>query len=981
MKPLNSHDVSPCYIRRFSFYWSLFLCFYLLPLPAISQHTLFFDDFDDEGVTLNPAWRGDLDDFIIVTENDNHLLRLDGSDSGGIEQLSTESDAAFGTWEFFIRLENFAPSNNNRAFIFLIADRPDLTGDVNGYALRTGENGQPKHFRIIRFTNGSQETVLSAATELEAGDYRVKVTRDEDGAWNLYTSNGFDSTPVIDSEPVVDNTYTESAHFGLRLHYTATRRDRFFFDDIVIRDFTDTIKVTDVQARNSRELDIIFTDRLDESSITPAHFVINSYKAPDSAVLISDNMVRLRFGNSLADGIYDLNISQISDDRGHTIDQNTSFEFEVFNPFNIQKVVAHAADAIDVFFTGPVDGPSLDEGKFLAGNQQHPGSFDILDDDNKVVRLHFDQPFASGHYPLKIYGIQAQSGWDLPENSTSSFFVFDEIASGDVIINEFMYRPVAGGIQRFLEIYNGSDKNVDLNQWQIGRGTGSPSTLQGPVSPDGLASSIPLSSGEYVIVTGDPGFFPEVDNIIETSGFPAFSRYGDAVYIRDDEGNRIDSLFYQPAWGGNADGHSLQRINPNGASNDPTNWAGNSDISAGFQNTSFRADTTPPNMIFATLTDDNRLLVRFNKFITDHPKSVFQLEGKNLSLIDFDPFDSSTLLFGFDHEINQQKNLSFSAQGLVDFSGNVNETSSIPLAQPMQNGDVIISEIMYRPRSDRYSELPDQSEYIELYNRRDHAVSLEGFFLHDQPDRENEVSKREPVNTLAGWIPAREYAVVHSDTEPEFNNTRISASFKVQSNERFFRVDQKTLVLSASNDEVYLANKDEMVIDSVFYQDSWHNPNLVDTRGISLERINPEGPSNDERNWTSSTSSKGGSPGNQNTVYSTPEKEHPIEGLVLGPNPFSPDGNGYEDHLFINYNLDGPDYLMRIRIFDRNGRLVRTLADGEVAGRNGHVIWDGYRDDQTKNRIGIYIILFEAYNSATGSNKTFRETVVLARQL
>ncbi|MEX2456099.1 MAG: gliding motility-associated C-terminal domain-containing protein, partial [Balneolaceae bacterium] len=94
----------------------------------------------------------------------------------------------------------------------------------------------------------------------------------------------------------------------------------------------------------------------------------------------------------------------------------------------------------------------------------------------------------------------------------------------------------------------------------------------------------------------------------------------------------------------------------------------------------------------------------------------------------------------------------------------------------------------------------------------------------------------------------------------------------------------------------------------------------------------------------------------------------------------SPDGDGFDDNLFINYKFDQPDYLMRIRIYDRYGRLVRTLVDAHQAGFEGSIIWDGLSDDGQSNRIGIYIVYVEAYNSATGKNQNFKETVVLARQ-
>ncbi len=126
---------------------------------------------------------------------------------------------------------------------------------------------------------------------------------------------------------------------------------------------------------------------------------------------------------------------------------------------------------------------------------------------------------------------------------------------------------------------------------------------------------------------------------------------------------------------------------------------------------------------------------------------------------------------------------------------------------------------------------------------------------------------------------------------------------------------------------------------------------------------------------------KGGTPNSENSIYQENTQNNQETGITLNPNPFSPDDDGYEDNLFINYKLDHQDYLIKVRIYDRYGRLVRTLADGKQAGFEGQLIWNGRKDDGSRNRIGIYIVIFEAYDSTSGNDLSFKKTVVLARQL
>jgi hypothetical protein len=196
------------------------------------------------------------------------------------------------------------------------------------------------------------------------------------------------------------------------------------------------------------------------------------------------------------------------------------------------------------------------------------------------------------------------------------------------------------------------------------------------------------------------------------------------------------------------------------------------------------------------------------------------------------------------------------------------------------------------------------------------------------------------------------------------------------------RVNRKTLSLASTGDAIYLAARDGATIDSVYYDKSWQNPNLTDSKGIALERINPNGPSNEASNWGSSTAESGGTPDQENSLYQRPaQKKHQKAGIHFSPNPFSPDGDGTDDHLFITYKLDAPDYLITVNIYDRYGRKVRTLANNKPAGLKGSLIWDGLKDDGSRNRIGIYIVIFKAYDSASGKDKAFKKTVVLARRL
>lgn len=597
---------------------------------------------------------------------------------------------------------------------------------------------------------------------------------------------------------------------------------------------------------------------------------------------------------------------------------------------------------------------------------------------------------ADENYTLEIEPISDLFGNQSEQTSVNiSLVTTQDAVERDVVINEFLYRPLEGEVTRFVELYNRSDKNVNLNQWIIGRGTGSPATITRGTAPDGAALPIILEPEEHIIITGNSDWIPDGVRSVVLSSFPSLSSLGDAIFIRDNDGQLVDSLNYRNSWGGNEAGLSVERIDPNGASNDPSNWRSSpSGFSAGRQNVAFEPVTTEPELIFAGITADGNIRIRTNRFVNIDDETEFSIGNRSLQVLDYSRFRGNNIILSLPNnssvlnaiDLNPDEDEMLNIRNLGDFSGNVAESVSLPIARRMQEGDVVINEFLYQPLSATDSRSA-QSEFVEFYNTRDYAISMEGFFIHDEPDPDGSISRIVAENTNGAWIPSGGYLVLHADPAPVFADSRIARFFELEESRQFYRASRNSLSLSTTGDEIYLADSTGTVIDFLRYLPSWHNPNRVDVRGVSLERINPFGDSNNPDNWSSSTRDRGATPGQENTIFSIPTDFSEDAGVVMEPNPFSPDGDGFEDNLFINYTLDEPDYLLRVRIFDRYGRLVKTLADGQIAGLQGTLIWDGMKDDGSSNRIGIYVVLFEAYNSATGRNQTFKETVVLARQL
>jgi hypothetical protein len=137
--------------------------------------------------------------------------------------------------------------------------------------------------------------------------------------------------------------------------------------------------------------------------------------------------------------------------------------------------------------------------------------------------------------------------------------------------------------------------------------------------------------------------------------------------------------------------------------------------------------------------------------------------------------------------------------------------------------------------------------------------------------------------------------------------------------------------------------------------------------GVSLERISSE-----DDIWLCCVSSGQSTPGRKNSVSTTYSDR--IQ-LSIQPNPFSPDGDGFQDEAVFGYTLPMESNLT-IKIYNIKGRLIRTLIEEEPKV-SGEIIWDGRDDENEIVRVGIYVVWAEASGNSVSQTKT---TVIVAKK-
>jgi hypothetical protein len=295
-----------------------------------------------------------------------------------------------------------------------------------------------------------------------------------------------------------------------------------------------------------------------------------------------------------------------------------------------------------------------------------------------------------------------------------------------------------------------------------------------------------------------------------------------------------------------------------------------------------------------------------------------------------------------------------------------NDTSFIIVPGRAAPQTLVINEIMYDP-------LSDQNEWLELYHRGIDPIDLTRWKISDRPTAGG-------VNTftLPGLVvEPGTYVLLAADSSfisayPSLSNASMDARIIILNRSSGFGFNN-------DGDCVVLRDPLGTTIDSVSYLSTWHHPDIPDPRGRSLERINPDLSSHDRRNWSTSSSANGGSPGRKNGIFTALVPA--AASLSIDPNPFSPDGDGFEDFCIVRYKLPSATPLIRISIFDARGRLIRYLANTELSGAQGEIVWDGLDDSRQRARIGPYIVFLEGMDVTGGTVSTARKIVVVATKL
>ncbi len=636
-----------------------------------------------------------------------------------------------------------------------------------------------------------------------------------------------------------------------------------------------------------------------------------------------------------------------------TSTRNGLFFFDNFSidPIFIDQVAPSlvSATAIDERTIELIASESLSGTAAAAGNYQVGGIVvaNATLNGNRV-ELTLASALVSGQStPLTIASWSDQAGNEATNLSSSVTFIAPrQLAAFELLITELMPDPTpAIGLPDFeyIELFNAGSDAIDLSTVSL--------------SDDGALIELPaimLDAQAYVAFARDAGGDARFTTFPD---FPTLTNSGGLLGLVFN-GQTIDQVNYTPSWhepSKDDGGYSLERRDLN----QPcllgqANWSSSASLSGGTPGAANSIATTivgdSLNITGVDVLGTSTLLVSTNRVLQD-ATSAFQFSNGGGYTVSSTDFINEYLL-----ELDQPLSLGDSRVLLLapgassclgsDIISQLGVTVGIPDLPEV--GDWELNEIMYDP-------LSRQGRWVELANVSDKLLSTSGLFLSRQNDDGTVGELFEPLSSIL--VPPGGFVVYADDIET------LGRQFPTALLTRIVPTDVPTLgseeclqLFDPVNEEVYF---------TVCYTEDWHNQAYANTDGVSLERIDLTQLPQNASNWTSAAAT---------VDFATPTLPNsqarvgqivPEGTFALVSDVISPDGDGFDDLLILDYTFGEPGVLARFEIVDLLGRSVLEANQDTSPGISGTFTWDGVDNDGDLAEVGTYVLRITYFSPET----------------
>ncbi len=261
-------------------------------------------------------------------------------------------------------------------------------------------------------------------------------------------------------------------------------------------------------------------------------------------------------------------------------------------------------------------------------------------------------------------------------------------------------------------------------------------------------------------------------------------------------------------------------------------------------------DNTPPALVANQVELPNSIRLTFNENLetvaAENPSNFVLNNGfgnpTNIALT-----QENEVLIEYSENFTSA-DYTLTVNNIEDLNGNIAEpivlNFSIFIPDQAQPREVLISEFMADPSP--VLELPD-AEYVEIYNNSNKTFDLEGWQFSDATSS---------VVMPSFILQPNAYVILCANTNlalfSEFGDVVGLSSLPSLNN---------------TGDNLSIKNEQGILIDSLAYDLSWYQDEAKQDGGFSLELINPNNVCATSNNWAASAHTKGGTPGQQNSIF------------------------------------------------------------------------------------------------------------------
>jgi hypothetical protein len=217
----------------------------------------------------------------------------------------------------------------------------------------------------------------------------------------------------------------------------------------------------------------------------------------------------------------------------------------------VERVSMFSDYILQLWFDQQMDAASLMETVHyrVEETSKYPQEIETNPLDASYVGLIFDQGFEQGIvYTLVINGVVNCVGNPIEADTRIQFGIPNEIAEGEILINEILFDPIAPGVD-YVELYNNTDKTFDLSTLMLGVIKESFPNPADTTLKEIIADSRLFLPKTYVLLSTNSEIVGQqydcpTDNFVQMASFPSYANAGGTAILMSKGGTMVDQMVF-----------------------------------------------------------------------------------------------------------------------------------------------------------------------------------------------------------------------------------------------------------------------------------------------------------------------------------------------------------------------------------------------------------------------------------------------------